>query len=178
MVDQVPGVVSELVASGAMDMIAHTIQVALTPVFLLSGIGTLLNTFNTRLARVSDHTEQIFAQMKDGASKSSVTDTAHFRRLQRRRAALDIAVMLGAIGCGATCGAALVLFFGGLRAGEIAAWLFLLFGLALVCTVGALAAFLVDTVLAWHGLHQEGPLPERAPVTVIIDHGQKTANNH
>jgi hypothetical protein len=38
-----------------LDSIAHVIQVALTPVFLLSGIGALLNMFNTRLARVSDH---------------------------------------------------------------------------------------------------------------------------
>ena len=38
-----------------LDNIAHVIQVALTPVFLLSGIGALLNVFNTRLARVSDH---------------------------------------------------------------------------------------------------------------------------
>ena len=37
-----------------LDSIAHVIQMALTPVFLLSGIGTLLNVFNTRLARVSD----------------------------------------------------------------------------------------------------------------------------
>jgi hypothetical protein len=31
--------------------IAHIIQVALTSVFLLSGIATLLNVFSTRLAR-------------------------------------------------------------------------------------------------------------------------------
>ena len=34
---------------------AHLIQTALTPVFMLSAIGTLLNVFNTRLSRVSDH---------------------------------------------------------------------------------------------------------------------------
>ena len=31
----------------ALDNIAHIIQVALTPVFLLSGIATLLNVFST-----------------------------------------------------------------------------------------------------------------------------------
>ena len=41
----------------AVDSVAHIVQVALTPVFLLSGIGTLLNVFNTRLSRVSDHRE-------------------------------------------------------------------------------------------------------------------------
>jgi hypothetical protein len=39
----------------AVDSVAHIVQVALTPVFLLSGIGTLLNVFNARLSRVSDH---------------------------------------------------------------------------------------------------------------------------
>ena len=38
----------------ALDTIAHIIQVALTPVFLLSGIATLLNVFSTRLSRVGD----------------------------------------------------------------------------------------------------------------------------
>ena len=37
----------------AVDSVAHIVQVALTPVFLLSGVGTLLNVFNTRLSRVS-----------------------------------------------------------------------------------------------------------------------------
>jgi hypothetical protein len=33
------------------------------------------------------------------------------------------------------------------------------FALALFCVVGGLAAFLVDTVLAWHGIRRDGPLP-------------------
>ena len=33
------------------------------------------------------------------------------------------------------------------------------FGFALGCVVGALVAFLADTLLAWHGLRKEGPLP-------------------
>ena len=43
----------------ALDTIAHIIQVALTPVFLLSGIATLLNVFSTRLARVADRVETV-----------------------------------------------------------------------------------------------------------------------
>ncbi len=41
----------------AVDSAAHLVQTALTPVFLLTGIGTLLGLFNTRLARVSDRIE-------------------------------------------------------------------------------------------------------------------------
>ena len=42
-----------------LDDVAHLIQVALTPVFLLTGIGTLINVFSTRLARVADQVDRI-----------------------------------------------------------------------------------------------------------------------
>lgn len=154
------GPIPGLDPAGAIDTVAHVIQVALTPVFLLSGIGTLLNLFNTRLSRVSDHVEHA-AELLD--SKADAGEQAllraHLARLRHRTLVLDIAVFLGATGCAATCGAAFVLFLGGLRETEIASWLFVLFGVALGCTVGALMAFLTDSLLAWHGLHQEGPLP-------------------
>ena len=142
------------------ESIAHVIQVALTPVFLLSGIGTLLNVFNTRLARVSDHTEHAFELLKAEQNPHARSKlTRHLIRLQRRRLVLDISVIGGAIGGAATCGAAFVLFLGGMRDAAIASWLFAMFGIALGCTVIALIAFLVDSVLAWHGIHREGPLP-------------------
>src|SRR5579872_3607328 len=46
-------------SGSALDTIAHIIQVALTPVFLLSGIATLLNVFSTRLARVADRVDKV-----------------------------------------------------------------------------------------------------------------------
>src|SRR4051812_512761 len=41
-------------AGTGVETVAHIIQAALMPVFLLSGIATLLNVFSTRLARVAD----------------------------------------------------------------------------------------------------------------------------
>src|SRR5438552_9702331 len=52
----------------ALDTIAHVIQVALTPVFLLSGIATLLNVFSTRLARVADHVDAV-SKVLEGADR-------------------------------------------------------------------------------------------------------------
>jgi len=49
--------------------VVHIIQVALTPVFLLSGIATLLNVFSTRLARVADQvdaTAKLIETVNDG----------------------------------------------------------------------------------------------------------------
>ena len=87
------------------------------------------------------------------------TGSLGLTRLRRRRSALDASLVLGAIGAAATCGAASIRCVGGLREAEIALWLFALFGVALGCTVGALVAFLADSVLAWHGLRREGPMP-------------------
>jgi Protein of unknown function (DUF2721) len=144
----------------AVDSVAHVIQVALTPVFLLSGIGTLLNVFNTRLSRVSDHREHVDELLRgelDDAQRAQLV--SHRVRLRRRTLVLDASVVLGAIGGASTCAAAFVLFLGSMRDTSIASWLFVLFGLALGCTASALVAFLADSVLAWHGLHREGPLP-------------------
>lgn len=143
------------------DNVAHLIQVALTPVFMLSGVASLLTLFNTRLARISDHVEEVAHRIAD--ADTSEDDLAlllrHQKRLHRRIFALDNAIMLGGVGGATTCGAALALFLGSLHNTQTAAWLIFLFGSALACTVGALSAFLIDTLLGWHGLRRDGALP-------------------
>jgi hypothetical protein len=144
----------------AIDSVAHVIQVALTPVFLLSGIGTLLNVFNMRLSRVSDHREHTAELLRTATDEAELARLrAHNVRLARRTLVLDASVMLGAVGGASTCCAAFVMFLGSLRSSAVASWLFVLFGLALGCASAALIAFLADTLLAWHGLRREGPLP-------------------
>ena len=143
-----------------LDTTAHVVQVALTPVFLLSGIGVLPNLFNTRLADVTAHiahTTELLAEdaQGDGAPRLRV----HLRRLGQRIVVLDTAMILGALAGASTCGAAFTLFVGAMREGAAATGLFFLFGVALTCTVCALSAFIADSLLAWHGLHTEGPLP-------------------
>jgi hypothetical protein len=155
-----PSPLPGLESADAVDSIAHVVQVALTPVFLLSGIGTLLNVFNTRLSRVSDHRAYVTDLLRgETDADRQIWLRAHLVRLRRRTLVLDASVVLGAIGGASTCGAAWVLFLGSVREAAIATWLFVLFGLALGCTACALVAFLADSVLAWHGLRREGSLP-------------------
>ena len=149
-------------ASGqSVEDVAHIIQMALTPVFMLSGVGSLLNLFNTRLARVSDHLRQIsdLLASEDG-ERERETLVRHIRRLHRRMLVLDTSIFLGAIGGASTCGAALVLFLGSLREAALSSALTMLFGVALICTVAALGSFLLDSIFSWHGIRTEGPLPQ------------------
>ena len=43
----------------AIDDAAHVVQLALTPIFLLSGIASLLNVFSTRLGRIADQVDKL-----------------------------------------------------------------------------------------------------------------------
>jgi hypothetical protein len=96
--------------AASLDSVAHVIQVALTPIFLLSGIAALLNVFSTRLGRVSDRVDQL-AQQAIGADPHEARRIAALLAFQRRRSQiLDVAVVLGALAGGATCGATLTLF--------------------------------------------------------------------
>ena len=107
-----------------LDLVAHVIQVALTPVFLLSGIATLLNVFPTRLARVAD----LIAKATDGSDVADIADLgAYLSYLRRRSLALDVAVLLGAAAGGLTCASVLTLFFGALKEATVASVLFTTF---------------------------------------------------
>jgi hypothetical protein len=138
-----PGLIDN--PNAILDSVAHVIQVALTPVFLLSGIATLMNVFSTRLARVAD----LIVKVAEGGDKDDpIAVNAQLAHLRRRSLALDAAVVLAAIGGAATCISVLTLFVGALKEAAVATVLFTTFGLAVLCTIGAIAAFTVEMLLA------------------------------
>jgi Protein of unknown function (DUF2721) len=135
--------------NSTLDLVAHVIQVALTPVFLLSGIATLMNVFSARLARVADLITKV---AESGDSDDPEAVNARLEHLRRRSLALDVAVVLAAIGGAATCISVLTLFVGALQEETVASVLFTTFGLAVLCTIGAIGAFAVEMLLAGSGM--------------------------
>jgi hypothetical protein len=139
---------------------AHVVQQALTPVFLLSGIAALLNVFASRLARVADQADALARQVKEPVRDQRL------RVLNWRSRALDVAVVLAALAGALTCAAVLVLFLGEVRGASSATLLFLVFGGAIVLTMGALSAFVTEMLLAARGVRltvarNAGPAPTR-----------------
>ena len=147
-----PGVLNQI---SSLDLVAHVIQVALTPIFLLSGIATLLNVFSTRLARVADRVDQITKAMEEAASDESVELARQLLHLRRRSIALDAAVVLGAIAAASTCASVFTLFVGALRNSTVASILFTTFGLAIACTISAIGAFTTEMLMAGSGVRAE-----------------------
>ena len=136
-------------------MVAHIIQVALTPVFLLSGIATLLNVFSTRLARVADRVDQITKGIEEADADKVTLLAVQLSHLRRRSLALDVAVLLAAFGGAATCASVLTLFVGALRDATVASVLFTTFGLAVMCTIGAIGCFTAEMLMAGSGVRAE-----------------------
>ncbi len=151
-----PGLIGN--PDATLDLVAHVIQVALTPVFLLSGIATLMNVFSTRLARVAD----LIAKVAEGGDKGDpIAVNAQLAHLRRRSLALDAAVVLAAIGGAATCVSVLTLFVGALKEATVASVLFTTFGLAVLCTIGAIGAFTVEMLLAGSGMRAKAAAERR-----------------
>jgi hypothetical protein len=128
---------------------AHVVQLALTPVFLLSGIAALLNVFASRLGRVADQTDAAAAQPQDHPGRDH-----RLRVLRLRSHALDAAVVLGGLAGALACGAILTLFLGAVRGEGAADLLFILFGGSVILTMGALIAYVVEMTLATRGVRR------------------------
>jgi hypothetical protein len=131
-----------------LDSVAHLIQVALTPVFLLSGIAALLNVFASRLARVADQLEKLAGDIEGGSEKVCAQANSDIARLHRRSLVLDIAVVLGTLAAAATCFAIMTLFLFALSNKAIADVLLFMFGLAVLCTLGSVIAFGLEMLMS------------------------------
>ncbi|MBB3903125.1 DUF2721 domain-containing protein [Methylobacterium brachythecii] len=139
----------------APDDIAHIIQVALAPAFLLTALATLLNVFSTRLGRVADKVDLAAIGLRSAGPEEARRLSAQLTFLRRRSFVLDAAVLLASAGGIMTVIAVLTLFVGVLREATTTSVLFTCFGIALVCTAGAIAAFIGEIVLAGHGIRDE-----------------------
>jgi hypothetical protein len=134
--------------------LAGIVQVALTPVFFLTAIAALLNVFSTRLGRVADHVDRMTEELEMADANRSALLMVQLAYLRRRSHLLDAAVVLAAIAGTAICCAGFALFLGALREQAAAPILVFLFGTGLLCTIGALAVFLIEMLMASRGLRR------------------------
>jgi Protein of unknown function (DUF2721) len=132
----------------AIDSVVHIIQVSLTPVFLLTGIATLLNVFSTRLARVADQVEALMKATETAGPQQLALLSLQLANLHRRSLALDGAVVLGATAGASTCASVLGLFVGETGGLAVAAVLYVTFGLAIACILAAIIAYAAEMMMA------------------------------
>ena len=131
-----------------LENIAHIIQVALTPVFLLSGIAGLLNVVANRQARIADQFDATLLSLRTASGSGSRAQFLLLTGLRRRLGVLDLARALAALAGAATCGATVTLFLGAMQNTMVATALFLSFGGAVFCTLLALVGYLIEVAMS------------------------------
>jgi len=128
--------------------IGHVIQLAVAPVFLLSGVGIILTVLTNRLARVVDRARRL-----EEAARSSTGETLEERRQELRVMARRAWLMNRAITL-STCSALLValvvvlLFVGAFLDFNATVPVAALFILAMLSLIGALLFFLREVFLS------------------------------
>ncbi|MFM8666871.1 MAG: DUF2721 domain-containing protein [Betaproteobacteria bacterium] len=128
--------------------IAHASQLALAPVFLLTGIAALLGVMTNRLARVIDR-GRYFEQSWDSLDEEGrAAGRAELKFLERRRKLVSRAIAAGTLAALMVCMVVATLFLEALLEVQLRGAAGLFFFLSMVSLIVALGTFLQEIYLA------------------------------
>jgi len=128
--------------------IAHAIQLAVAPVFLFSGVGVLLGVLTNRLARVVDRARKVEESLK-AAAPAQVDDAREQLQVASRRARyINVSITLSTIAALLIALVIALLFASTFVPLNLAAYVAVLFVLAMVALVCALLSFLFEVRIA------------------------------
>lgn len=132
--------------------VAQVIQLSVAPVFLLSGVGTLLIVLTNRLARIVDRTRALEGRL-DGPADPPPAE-AELDMLHRRAHLINWAVSLSTLAALLICCVVGVLFVGAFLDVHLARAVALCFVAAMAAMIGALVCFLREILFATSGLRR------------------------
>ncbi len=124
--------------------IAQTIQLSVSPVFMLAGIGALLNVLAGRLSRVVDRSRALEALHPRTSGPEHDRHVAELRLLDRRMSNINRALFLAVSSAVMTCLVVALLFvavLASLHMGQVVAISFIL---AMVLLIASLVLFMVE----------------------------------
>ena len=130
--------------------IAHAIQLAIAPVFLLTGIAAMLGVMATRLARVIDRARAVetgWSALSEGARTAAREELAI---LERRRRVCSWSINYCTAAALAVCVVIVTLFADEMLATDLKWTEGILFVLAMFLLIGGLTCFLREVYLATH----------------------------
>ncbi|HEY5712675.1 MAG TPA: DUF2721 domain-containing protein [Allosphingosinicella sp.] len=140
---------SQAVAASA---IAHQIQLAVAPVFLLAGIGSFLNVMAGRLARIVERSRALALEFSSFDEETRTLATAELVILDRRMTVVNLALSACTAAALFVCVLVAMLFVADLADvafGRPIAWLFVI---AMLMLITGLVLFLWEVRLAMHAL--------------------------
>jgi hypothetical protein len=145
----------------AISSIAQTIQLAIAPVFLLAGIGAILNVLAGRLARVVDRSrvlEELHARSEGEEHHRYVVE---LRIIDRRMRLANAAIALMVASAIVVCLLVALLFITQLAGYPFRVAVAIAFVLSMALLIAGLILFLIEINVALRGLRVREELLER-----------------
>jgi Protein of unknown function (DUF2721) len=130
--------------------VAHLIQVALTPIFLISAIGVTLNVLTSRLARIVDRARAIEDVLRRSDHPTLDARDLHglLGVLERRARFINAAITLITLSALFISLVVVMLFVNAFLRWDLSAFIACMFILSMVSLCAALLAFLIEVRIA------------------------------
>ena len=128
--------------------IVHVIQLAVAPVFLLSGVGVTLTVLTNRLARIVDRARVLEARPDHDEEDLQARLHGDLATLSRRAKLVNLALTLTTTCALLVCLVIVALFVGALFDVDLSSLIAVLFVAAMAAFVGGLVSFLREIFLA------------------------------
>ena len=129
--------------------VAHLIQVALTPIFLISAIGVTLNVLTSRLSRIVDRARAMENEVCRPDYRADGRDLhAAFGVLERRARYINSAITLITLSALFIALVVVMLFVNAFAHWELGAFIAIMFILSMLAFAAALTAFLIEVRIA------------------------------
>ena len=129
--------------------VAHLIQVALTPIFLISAIGVTLNVLTNRLARIVDRARAMENELCQPGYRPGGRDLhAALGVLARRARYINAAITLITISALFIALVVVMLFVNAFAHWDLAAFIAIMFILSMLSFAAALTSFLIEVRIA------------------------------
>ncbi|MCX7143097.1 MAG: DUF2721 domain-containing protein [Proteobacteria bacterium] len=135
--------------------VSHVIQLAIAPVFLLTGVGSLLAVLINRLGRIVDRYRSL-EKGKPGAVGDAATEAdVEMAILSRRARLIHWAISLCTVGALFICIVIAMLFIGSMVQVGVSRIIALMFVAAMLALIAGLLLFLREIALATGSIHVE-----------------------
>ncbi|MGE0861085.1 MAG: DUF2721 domain-containing protein [Gammaproteobacteria bacterium] len=141
--------------------VAHAIQLALAPVFLLTGVAGILNVMAGRLARIIDRGRQLTEHVLPDHLQDEAVIQLELQSLERRRHLASAAITACTLSALLVCTVIVVLFLEVLLQAELRWVVGMLFTGSTLALVVGLAYFLREVHLATQTVRIPGSVPKR-----------------
>ena len=134
-----------------------TLQLAIGPVILISGIGLLLLSMTNRFGRVIDRTRHLAREFHGAEGADSERILGQLRILAKRATLVRSAISLASVSVLLAAVLIISLFLGALFNLGVVGWIVALFISCLTCLIWSLLLFICDINLSLKALWLEMP---------------------